>query len=117
MQVLIIDDDPEDRELFNEAISQINPSIKYLQAHNGEDGLNLLSGNPVVLPDLIFLDINMPRMDGRECLREIKKKYPLKNISIIMYSTSASPTDIDEFQTLGSTYMQKPTKYSELVNE
>jgi CheY-like chemotaxis protein len=72
MQMMIIDDDLDDTDIFCEALKEVDPSVKCLIAKDGEEALNLLN-NLIVLPELIFLDINMPRMDGKTCFKEIKR--------------------------------------------
>lgn len=67
MVILAVDDDPEDFEFFTEAVMDIDKSIVVLTATNGQQALDLLN-NLIIAPDFIFLDINMPVMDGRKCL-------------------------------------------------
>jgi CheY-like chemotaxis protein len=117
MLVLIIDDDPEDSEIFCDAIATISASIKCLGSKSSEDALVLLNQNMDTLPDLIFLDINMPKMDGRECLVEIKKNKHLEHIPVVMYSTSASYKDLDFFKRMNIKFMEKPSSFDDLVNE
>jgi CheY-like chemotaxis protein len=115
MEMMIVDDDSDDTDLFCEALKEVDSSIKCLIARDGEEALNLLK-NLTVLPDLIFLDINMPRMNGKTCFREIRKNPLLRNIPIVIYSTSARPDEIKEFESQGATFMAKPSGYSDLVN-
>jgi CheY-like chemotaxis protein len=89
--VLHIDDDPEDREMVNEAIKSIDPSFVILEAENGKSGLELLkkaklSGN---LPCLIILDINMPEMNGFDTYNEIRKDEDLKDLPAVIFTTAA----------------------------
>ena len=72
MHILYIDDDAEDREIFKEAITAIDPSYICNVANDGYQGLKALE-EFVVMPDFIFVDVNMPRMTGRQFLLEIKK--------------------------------------------
>jgi CheY-like chemotaxis protein len=112
--ILLIDDDLDDHELFNEAISEINPGYIRKMAMNGEEALNLLRTEDN-LPDLIFLDLNMPRLNGKNCLAEIKKDDRLKNIPVIIFSTSSSPKDIEETRQLGAVgFFTKPSNFLEL---
>ncbi|GLU52064.1 response regulator [Dyadobacter frigoris] len=115
---MIVDDDADDCEFFCEAISEINPLSKCLTASNGEDALIKLRGLIEPLPDFIFLDLNMQRMDGRKCLAELKKDSTLKNIPVIILSTSSSQKDIDDTKMLGASYyMTKPSEYQKLRKE
>lgn len=114
---LIIDDDQDDRFFFKEAIEGMFNSSVCLQANDGADALNQLR-KAKQLPDFIFLDVNMPRMGGRECLKELKKDAKLKRIPVIMYSTSFSKESIEEFRTLGSShYLTKPTDMNKLPEQ
>ena len=111
---MIIDDDEDDKFFFKEALEEMtNPSICH-GANDGVDALNQLR-KAEQLPDFIFLDVNMPRMDGKECLKELKKDAKLKNIPVIMYSTSFSHESIEEFRKLGSSHsLLKPTDMKKL---
>jgi CheY-like chemotaxis protein len=112
---MIIDDDFEDRNLFCEAVKEINENAKCLAVGKGEDAIAMLRSGTVLRPDLIFLDLNMPGMNGRECLREIKKDSELKDIPIVIYSTSSSQKDIRETRELGAAYFQvKPSSFKSL---
>ncbi|MEO7768846.1 MAG: response regulator [Ferruginibacter sp.] len=114
---LIVDDDPDDRYFFCEILKGINASLICLTAFDGEDAL-LQCAIMKPLPDFIFLDLNMPRMDGRECLVELKKDPRLKNIPVIIFSTSSTQKDIDETRKLGAAYfITKPTDFKEIQNE
>ncbi|MCW3117905.1 MAG: response regulator [Chitinophagaceae bacterium] len=115
---LVIDDDPDDCYFFTEAIHKIDASVKCLTAMDGEDALRKLRNGMERKPDLIFLDLNMPRMDGRVCLAELKKDKALKHIPVIILSTSSSENDIDETKKLGAVYfITKPTDISKLHQE
>ena len=115
---LVIDDDPDDRYFFSEAIKKIDATARCLMATNGEEALMQLRNGIPRLPDLIFLDLNMPRMDGRLCLTEIKRDPMLKNIPVIILSTSSSRNDIEETAKLGAAYfITKPTDISKLYEE
>ena len=83
--VLCIDDDNEDLDIFEEALSEINLSFTCIKAHDGKEGLTFLKST---IPDYIFLDINMPRMNGIEVLRLIRKQSRLDKVPVIMFSTT-----------------------------
>src|SRR5215216_7180747 len=100
----LADDDADDQEIFKEALSEIDKSIRCLTASSGEEALSKLTGGLKPLPDYIFLDLNMPRMDGLQCLTEIKKIKILKNIPVIIYSTSSAQKDVEETRKLGADY-------------
>jgi CheY-like chemotaxis protein len=96
---------------FCSAIRKNNPSYKCLEAENGVEALKLLRSSQS-LPDFIFLDLNMPKMDGRECLKELKKDDTLKDIPVIIYSTSEYSLDITATKELGADYFL--TKLSDI---
>lgn len=115
---MIIDDDEDDRFFFKEALvsKMLNP-IVCIEANDGEDALTKLL-MVRQLPDFIFLDMNMPRMDGRECLKQLKQDDKLKHIPVIMYSTSFSENTIKEFHKLGAlNCMIKPTDMTKLSGQ
>lgn len=115
---LIVDDDVDDCDFFCEAVNEIDPFSKCLMANNGEDALIKLRTGMSELPDLIFLDLNMHLMDGRKCLTELKKDSKLKNIPVIILTTSSSQKDIDETRILGASYFfTKPSEYQKLRKE
>lgn len=113
MTILIVDDDIEDQEIFTEAISVIDPSIVCLKANDGIEGYELLSdGEVYLLLDYIFLDINMPKMTGIELLHLIKKDERLNKIPVYMLSTSCSPKELERINLLGSTLIQKQSRFA-----
>lgn len=116
MFVLIIDDDAEDRELFLEAVNKINPAIRSRSAKDGLEAMRLLTNGIPVLPDFIFLDINMPLMNGRECLIELQRNPKLKKIPVIMYSTTSDTKEIQSYYKLGAhDFLIKPSSFDKLV--
>jgi CheY-like chemotaxis protein len=92
--LMIVDDDEDDRSFFIEAISEMGTNYNCYSAENGIDALNQLnSANP--LPDYIFLDVNMPVMNGSECLKELKNDPRLQNIPVVIYSSSSYKQSVD----------------------
>ena len=117
MIVLNVDDDSEDRDFFCEALREIDPSIICLIAGSGMEALSLLQHQDP-LPDYIFLDINMPMMDGKQCLKALKSISHLQTIPVIMYSTSTDTREIRECYRLGAEdFLIKPHSYEKLVND
>lgn len=115
-QIFIIDDDVEDQEIFMEAVREINPFIECLASTSGEQALEQLSDG-AVHPDLIFLDLNMPKLNGKQILVEIKTLPAAKHIPVIMYSTSFAPRDLEEIQRVGAVHhLVKPSRFDDLVN-
>jgi CheY-like chemotaxis protein len=117
MVILNVDDDQEDREFFCDALREIDPSITCLVASGGKEALSLLQKQKT-LPDYIFLDINMPMMDGKQCLRSLKNMPDFRSIPVIMYSTSTDTREIQECYKLGAVdFLIKPHSYEKLVND
>lgn len=114
LRVLLADDDPDDRDLFLEAVSA--PDITAETVVNGVALLEHLNacddGN---LPHCIFLDLNMPSMGGKEALQEIRGNSRLQSLPVIIYSTSFNRRDVDETFALGANrYLVKPTSYVQM---
>ena len=112
--VLNVDDDADDGFLFMEAIKDTNSSATCLVISSGKTAVQLLSQDIDELPDYIFLDINMPGMDGRECLAKLRSMPRLKGVAIIMFSTSISNSDKEKFLQLNASAYQKPSDYHSL---
>jgi CheY-like chemotaxis protein len=111
----IVDDDIDDQDLFIEAVSEVDGSIECLSASNCEEALDLLKNKKIGMPDMIFLDLNMPRLNGKQCLAELKKEAHLAHIPVIIYSTSSEKRDIEETTRLGAAhFLTKPNKFDEL---
>jgi len=112
--IMIIDDDPDDKDIFFEIVNQIDPGYNCLWGRDGVDGLLKLS-ELQILPEYIFLDLNIPRMNGKQCLKEIKQHKKFQKIPVIIYSTSKQESDILESKKLGADfYMTKPNLFTEL---
>jgi CheY-like chemotaxis protein len=112
--ILLVDDDLDDQGLFQDAVRQVDDEIKLVTAINGIDALDKLKHiDP--LPDFIFLDLNMPLMNGMQCLQELKRSPQLKHIPVIMYSTSSYKKDMDSTREAGAAdYIVKPSSFSDL---
>ena len=115
MLIVYADDDADDREMFSDAIREIDPQISCMVFESGQSVLSYLNTTRT-LPDFIFIDINMPKMNGYECAKAIKSKPKLKNIRIIMYSTSFNPHELAEFSELEIKFLDKPNKFINLVH-
>jgi len=114
MIVLHVDDDPDDSALFCEAVKEAAPNYKCLVADSAASALEILSDRKSI-PDYIFLDMNMPKMNGLECLRLIRNNHALKHIKVIMYSTASDPIHIKEFRKLDAGFLAKPARFETLV--
>lgn len=114
---LLVDDDDDDQEIFNLALEDANPGMNCVTAKDGIEALTLLKVN-FFTPDYIFLDLNMPLMDGKECLREIRKLKHLTHVPVIIFSTSSAQRDVTETKELGATsFITKPPLVSILAQK
>lgn len=110
--VLLADDDEDDRNFFAEALAEIKIKTSVHTVNDGNELIKYLSKPDIILPDILFLDLNMPRKSGIECLTEIKAISHLKDIAIAIYSTSASEEDIeDTFVKGANVYIKKPNEF------
>jgi CheY-like chemotaxis protein len=111
----MVDDDDDDAFLFQEVLHQINPGISFRCVRNGKSALELLRSGDISLPHVIFLDLNMPRMDGHECLSELKKDEQLQSIPVIIYTTSSYQNDVrNTLQNGALSFITKPTNVKDL---
>ncbi len=110
------DDDDDDRGFFQDALAEINTKCNLVMVDSGDKLVNYFkAGNP--LPDIIFLDINMPVKNGLECLKYLKETHPSDEFHVVMLSTSVTLKDIDTSYELGaSLYIQKPGSFNDLVS-
>lgn len=115
LRILLTDDDEGDRLIFKEIIDEIDRDTNVFMVKDGQQMMDFLSTKNQPLPDIIFLDLNMPDMNGIECLKEIRKFEKYSDISIVIYSTSTSETDIEDTFLYGANiYITKPSDYNEL---
>ena len=113
---LLIDDDLDDRLLFQIALEDSKAHVGYMEASGCNEALKLLE-NSSELPDYIFLDLNMPEIDGVECLSILKQHNRFAHIPVIIFSTSSDPEDVSRTRKLGAIdFVSKPSKVSELTN-
>jgi CheY-like chemotaxis protein len=115
MDIMIVDDDEDDVALFCEAVEQINPALVCVVAGNGVEALRSLE-TYARLPACIFLDVNMPLMDGRETLRKIRENPRYAGIQIVMYSTTQDEREINSYRQAGVDFVVKPNTYSEMFD-
>ena len=115
LKILLADDDKDDRLFFRMALEALTIPTKLATVVEEEKLMDYLSDNADQLPDLIFLDINMPRKNGIECLSEIKQNKKLKDLPVIMFSTSNSRDKIGMvFKNGADVYIHKPSDFSQL---
>ncbi|MET3025626.1 response regulator [Flavobacterium sp. UW10123] len=112
--ILLADDDQDDAEMFCEALADIDQNIICHCAENGDEALKMLK-NQDKNPGVVFLDLNMPIMNGWECLRQLKMEERYKNIPVIMISTSSHKNDMEAAANLGAAcYFVKPNSFNDL---
>jgi CheY-like chemotaxis protein len=109
MSILLIDDDAEDRDLFCQAVTEISPTLKFTVSKSAEDAFEEIRSSKIAKPELIFLDLCMPKVDGFQCLLNLKTNKHLSSIPVVIYAASNLLTDISLSLELGaSNYITKP---------
>lgn len=112
--ILLIDDDEDDLEIFQAALQSVTSSIKCTTFDKASEAITKLSSKAIT-PDLIFLDLNMPVISGQEFLMKIKNEQVLRDIPVIVFSTSSSPSTAREVKNLGAhDFITKPDNFDEL---
>lgn len=111
LKICLVDDDNEDREVFQEAFNELNSDNDFNTFKNGLEAVEYLNSSEEV-PDIIFLDLNMPVMGGLDTLREIRKSERYKSLTVAIYSTSSAEKDIEETLIAGANvYIIKPRNF------
>jgi CheY-like chemotaxis protein len=114
--IFVADDDTEDQEIFAEALKSIDGNMSIASARNGEEALQRLRVGLEIKPDIIFLDMNMPLMNGKQLLAKIKSMQIYRTTPVIMYSTFFTDKDVEDITMLGGAHcLVKPTEYDVLV--
>jgi CheY-like chemotaxis protein len=114
---LLIDDDRDDIEMLEEAITDLIPQVKCLNAINGFDALQLVSNSPVI-PCLVFLDLNMPKMNGFQFLEKFKTIEKFQHVPIVIYTTSSRLEDQQQSEKQGAShFLAKPSSSEKLKKE
>jgi CheY-like chemotaxis protein len=117
MNILYVEDDLDDCDLFVAALNSLNlkQPVNCILANDGEEALAKLIDFPQN-PDLIFLDINMPKMHGRELIHEIRTNEKLRGIPVVIYSTSINSIEVEFFNRYGVfSFFNKPTDFAQLI--
>ena len=102
--IFLADDDADDRLIFEEALKELNIQVELTIINDGVELMTLLDNAVPPPPFVVFLDLNMPRKNGLQCLAEMKEIQKLKNIPVIIFSTSDHPVTVDKTYDLGATY-------------
>lgn len=115
LHILLADDDEDDRTFFKEALQEIKVKTKVTLVNDGMQLMNYLNQPGIHLPNVVFLDLNMPLKNGMDCLIEIRKNNRLKDLAIAIYSTSSSEEYIEEAFVRGANiYIRKPDDFAVL---
>ena len=113
--ILIVDDDEDDKKLFIESAKEVDENITCVTAADGEEALKFLKDENNPLPDYIFLDLRMPRINGRQCLEEIRKDKRLDHIQVFIYTTSKDSRESIELKQNGAVhFISKPDNPTEI---
>ncbi len=121
MSVLLVDDDPGDVLMIEEALESVDSPRKIFVVNDGEEAVAFLrrtgAFSKAPRPDVVLLDLNMPRMDGRQVLAEIKADEVLRSIPIVVLTTSQSPADIlSSYSLHANAYVTKPLNLDDLTD-
>jgi len=113
LTILLADDDKDDCLFFEDAINELAQSTNFTAVHDGEQLMQLLSNETNKLPHVLFLDLNMPRKNGFECLEEIKHNRKLKALPVVVFSTSFEQEVVNRLYDNGAQYfIRKPSEFS-----
>ncbi len=115
LQLLLADDDADDRMFFREALQELPIDSSVKTVNDGEQLMDMLTLDAGELPDILFLDLNMPCKTGIECLTEIKRHEKLNQLPVIIYSTSLNIEVVNMLYEKGAHgYIRKPGDFSKL---
>ena len=115
IHIILADDDEDDRLFFTDAFDELKINTKVSTFNDGVELMNYLNQPDVALPNVLFLDLNMPKKNGIECLHEIKQNEKFNDIAIAIFSTSSSEEHIEEtFVSGANIYIKKPSDFTTL---
>ena len=116
-KILLVEDDADDQHLFTEALHAMYPAIECLIAKDGRDALDQMNTTSPI-PTIIFMDLNMPMMNGYECIAALRKESRFRNIPIVIYTTSNKTTELKRITDLGvKAFLTKLTNFAILQNQ
>lgn len=114
-RIYLVDDDQDDREMFTAALALIYPNADVTELSDGQQLLDALAENAHNMPEYIFLDLNMPKCSGMECIEQMTHNPNTQNMTIAILSTSSNPDSIEKAFRLGASfYIIKPTSFTNL---
>ncbi len=115
INICLADDDEDDRLFFTDAFEELKMKTNVMTFNDGVELMDYLNHGDSILPNVLFLDLNMPKKNGVECLLEIKQNEKLNDIAIAIYSTSSSEEHIEEtFVNGANIYIKKPSDFDDL---
>ena len=115
INILLADDDADDRMMFTDAFKELKMNTSVKTVNDGKELMDYLNDENTVLPNILFLDLNMPVKNGLQCLKEIRSTPHLKELVVVIYSTSSSEKDIeDTFVKGANVYITKPASFGKL---
>jgi CheY-like chemotaxis protein len=115
INVVLADDDEDDRLFFSEAFDELKINTKVSTFNDGVYLMDYFNSEDAILPQVLFLDLNMPRKSGLDCLKEIRADEKFKDVAIAIYSTSSSEEDVENTFVLGANiYIKKPSDFKSL---
>lgn len=114
----VVDDDLDDQQFLIEALTKNDPDSQCFSANSGSQAINNLKNAIVPIPDAIFLDLNMPHQNGKQCLAELKRTFSLKDIPVVIYSTTSNTIEIQDALRMGAShFMIKKSSFKGLQEE
>ena len=120
--LLLIEDIPADQEMTRRALASANDSVTLVVVHDGEEAMDLLlrrdvyAANETPTPDLVLLDLNLPKLSGKDVIRGVRAEDSLKHLPLVVMTTSHAPEDVLESYRLGcNSYLLKPNRFDEFV--
>lgn len=117
LEILLADDDTDDCLFFEEAVAELPVSATLTAVHDGEKLMQMLCTESAKLPHMLFLDLNMPRKNGFECLAEIKLNKKLKGVPVVIFSTSYEKEVVNLLYTNGAQFfIRKPPAFAQFKN-
>lgn len=115
INVVLADDDEDDRLFFSEAFEELKIKTRVSTFNDGVFLMDYFNSEDAILPEVLFLDLNMPRKSGLECLKELRANQKFKDVAIAIYSTSSSEEDVENTFVLGANiYIKKPNDFNSL---
>lgn len=115
IQILLVEDDLDDKMFFEEALRELTADVKLNHALNGIEAIEVLKNHKAYVPNIIFLDVNMPLLAGGDCLKTIKNMDWLEQSVIIMYSTTFDIKSAKRYHQLGANhFICKPSNFNHL---